>query len=78
MDLYGESPSTCDEDGSVDADGFVALVADPVTGRGDCYGPYREAAEAQGQAGWRRVEFDFADLPDVVIAVVPWHAERRS
>jgi hypothetical protein len=63
------------EDGSLDADGFVVLVADPVTGHWDCYGPYRDAAGAQGQAEWRRLEFDVADLGDVVIGVVPWHAD---
>jgi hypothetical protein len=73
--LYGESPSPCDEDGGVDADGFVVLVVDPVTGHGDCFGPYRDAAAVQRQVEWRRLEFDLADLPDVVIGVVPWHAE---
>lgn len=75
MALDGESPSPCDEDGSVDADGFVVLVVDPVTGHCDCFGPYLDAARAQAQAEWRRLEFDLADLPDVVIGVVPWHAE---
>ncbi|MDL5156155.1 hypothetical protein [Actinomycetospora termitidis] len=71
MTLPGPCP--CDEDDL--ADGFVVLVVDPVTGRGDCYGPYPEA-QARGQAQWRRLEFDVADLPDVLIGIVPWHAER--
>jgi hypothetical protein len=64
------------EDGALDADGFVVLVADPVTGHCDCYGPYGEADRARGEAEWRRLEFDLADLPDVVIGVVPWHADH--
>ena len=75
MALLGESSSPYDEDGGLDADGFVVLVVDPVTGHCDCYGPYRDVARAQGQAEWRRLEFDLADLGDVVIGVAPWHAE---
>jgi hypothetical protein len=73
MTLPGESRSPCDEE--VDADGFVVLVVDLVTGHSDCYGPYRDAAHARGQAEWRRLEYDLADLPDVVIGLVPWHDE---
>ena len=67
-----EEPDPSAED---DADGFVVMVADPVTGHCDCYGPYRDAREGFRQAEWRRLEYDLADLPDVVVAVVPWHAE---
>ncbi|MEJ2867702.1 hypothetical protein WCD74_08005 [Actinomycetospora sp. OC33-EN08] len=76
MTLGGDGARPSAEDGlDDDADGFVVLVVDPVTGHGDCYGPYLEAGAAHGQAEWRRLEFDVADLPDVVIAVLPWHAE---
>jgi hypothetical protein len=73
--LLDESSKPYLEDGDDDADGFVVLVADPVTGRWDCFGPYRDLARAQGQAEWHRLEFDIADLPDVVVGVVPWHAD---
>ena len=75
MAPFGGSPSPWGEDGSLDADGFVVLVADPVTGHCDCYGPYLDAAQAHGQAEWRRLEFDIDDLADVVVGVVPWHAD---
>jgi hypothetical protein len=75
MTLRGGSACPCDEDQEFDADGFVVLVVDPVTGHADCYGPYPEAADAEGQAEWRRLEYDVADLPDVVVGVVPWHAD---
>ena len=74
MTLLGESSGPVGEDRSGDADGFVVVVVDPVTGESDCYGPYREA-DAREQAQWRRLEFDFADLPDVVVGTVRWHAE---
>ena len=45
MDPAGE-PDPSPED---DADGFVVLVADPVTGHCDCYGPYRDAREGSGR-----------------------------
>ncbi|GLZ55544.1 hypothetical protein [Actinomycetospora sp. NBRC 106378] len=70
-----ETPRACDEDGTSDADGYMILVIDPVTGHGDCFGPYRTRADAGERAFWRRLEFDVADLPDVLIGVVPWHAE---
>jgi hypothetical protein len=73
MTLPGESTSWCGED--EDVDGFVVLVVDLVTGHSDCYGPYRDATHASGQAEWRRLEFDIADLPDVVVGLVPWHDE---
>jgi hypothetical protein len=73
--LFEGSSNDYGDDGSLDVDGFVVLVADPVTGDCDCYGPYRDAAQAHGQAEWRRLEFDIADLPDVVVGVVPWHAD---
>ncbi|WP_157647812.1 hypothetical protein [Actinomycetospora chiangmaiensis] len=70
-----ETPRACGEDGTSDPDGYMILVIDPATGHGDCFGPYATAAAAQEQAFWRRLEYDVADLPDVLIGVVPWHAE---
>ena len=75
MAPFKESLSPWGEEGSSDADGFVVLVVDPVTGHCDCYGPYPDAARARGQAEWRRLEFDIDDLADVVVGVVPWHAD---
>jgi hypothetical protein len=74
--MFTEETARADgEGGTSGADGYMVLVIDPVTGHADCYGPYDDEAQAQERAFWRRLEFDVADLPDVLIGVVPWHAE---
>lgn len=75
--MFTEETPRTDGDGTADADGWVLLVVDPVTGDADCFGPYAERSEAQERALWRQFEFDVADLADVIIGVVPWHAEGR-
>ena len=75
MTLFEGGPSPCGEDESLDADGFVVLVADLITGHLDCFGPYRDPVQARGQAEWRRLECDLADLADMAVGVVPWHAD---
>ncbi|MCD2189596.1 hypothetical protein [Actinomycetospora soli] len=70
-----ETPRIHDEGGTADADGWMVLIIDPVTGHADCYGPFGDRARAEENALWRSFEFDVADLPGVLIGVVPWHAE---
>ncbi|WP_433799288.1 hypothetical protein [Actinomycetospora sp. CA-084318] len=73
--MFTEETARAREDGTPDADGWMVLVIDPVTGHADCFGPWAERSRADENAFWRHVEFDVADLADVLIGVVPWHAE---
>lgn len=58
---------------------FVVIVADPMTGEVDAFGPFTEKI-ARGEVGRRRGELDAEGLVDVVVTsvVLTPPAERRS
>lgn len=50
-------------------EGFVVVVADPLTNEIDCYGPYADRGQADHEAAWRSAELTLADLPEVIVTV---------
>ena len=50
-------------------DVFVVIVADPVTGEVDAFGPFDESV-AQSEVARRRSELDAEDLGDVLVTPV--------
>lgn len=51
------------------ADVFVVIVADPVTGEVDAFGPFEESV-ARSEVARRRSELDAEDLGDVLVTPV--------
>ena len=54
---------------------FVVVVADPVTGEVDVFGPYDRAA-GDAEVERRRRELDAEDLQDVIVVLVPLNPPR--